>query len=76
MWLSKIVQEESKSIVFGLAGTKADLPEESRKISREEVELFCILHSIDVHFEISSKENTMIEELFQHMVDTMVASVV
>jgi len=71
MWLLKITQEETQSIVFALAGTKADLPEEARKVSKEEVEAFCTQYSIDIYFEVSAKDNHMVDELFQEIVETM-----
>jgi len=73
MWLTKISKEESQLIVFGLVGTKLDVGDDFRKTSREKAEAFCIQHSIDVYFEISAKDNFMVEELFQELVDSMVA---
>jgi len=72
MWITKIMQEGSNSIVFALAGSKCDLPESQRKISRMEVLKFVFKYQIDLYFETSAKENHGVEELFQEIVETMV----
>jgi GTPase SAR1 family protein len=71
-WIQKISKEESQPIVFGLAGTKIDLPSDARKTKKEDVDSFCVRYSIDIHFEVSAKSNIMVEELFQELVETMV----
>lgn len=67
------MQEESDDIVFGLAGTKRELPESERKVSIAEAEAFCQKYSIDVHFEVSAKMNYLVDELFQEIVESVVA---
>jgi ethanolamine utilization protein EutP (predicted NTPase) len=87
MWLEKITSEESSHLVFALGtyfmyftnltfdikvGTKSDLPENQRNISRHLVQNFVEQHGIDIYFETSAKDNYNVEELFQEITNTLV----
>jgi GTPase SAR1 family protein len=65
-WLKQIREHAPQDILIVIIGTKCDLPTEGRKVSPGEGQAFASKQGLKF-FEVSAKENTNIENLFEHL---------
>ena len=67
-WITQIREEANKNVVIFLAGNKADLPEESRAVQKEDGQKMAEEYNIPFQ-ETSAKEGININETFQELVE-------
>ena len=69
-WLVEIDKFAKQGVLKVLVGNKKDL-EEKRQVSKEEAESLAVQNGLK-YIEVSAKNNTNIEELFQDIVKTLI----
>ena len=67
-WITQIREEANKNVVIFLAGNKADLPEESRAVQKEDGQKMAEEYNIPFQ-ETSAKEGINVNETFQELVE-------
>ena len=67
-WITQIREEANKNVVIFLAGNKADLPEESRVVQKEDGQKMAEEYNIPFQ-ETSAKEGINVNETFQELVE-------
>ncbi|KAL4490863.1 hypothetical protein ABPG72_008599 [Tetrahymena utriculariae] len=65
-WLTEAKENSEESATFFLVGAQSDR-EKERKVTREEAEQFQKDNQIDLFFEVSSKNNILIDECFEKL---------
>ena len=67
-WITQIREEANKNVVIFLAGNKADLPEESRAVQKEDGQKMAEEYNMPFQ-ETSAKEGINVNETFQELVE-------
>ena len=69
-WITQIREEANKNVVIFLAGNKADLPEESRAVQKEDGQKMAEEYNIPFQ-ETSAKNGVNINKIFEDLVEVI-----